>query len=152
MIEEKLKKLGIVLPKPPKPVGSYAAYEITGNLVFISGQVSLKSDGTFIKGKAGKDLTFDQSKEAAEVCCLNMIAQLKNACGGDLNKVKKCIKITGYVNSTDDFTEQPQVINGASDLLFKIFGDKGIHARAAVSANSLPLGVAVEIESIFEIN
>ena len=152
MIEEKLKKLGIVLPKPPKPVGSYAAYEITGNLVFISGQVSLKSDGTFIKGKAGKDLTLDQSKKAAEVCCLNMIAQLKNACGGDLNKVKKCVKITGYVNSTDDFTEQPQVINGASDLLFKIFGDKGIHARAAVSANSLPLGVAVEIESIFEIN
>ena len=152
MIEDNLKKLGINLPKAPKPVGSYSAYKKSGNLLFVSGQVSFKADGTLIKGKAGKDLSLEQCQEAAKVCCINILAQVKEACDGDLNKVKQCIKITGYVNSSDDFVDQPKVINGASDLLVNIFGDKGIHARAAISTNSLPLGAAVEVESIFEIN
>jgi|TARA_B100000795_G_C22722494_1_gene408077 enamine deaminase RidA (YjgF/YER057c/UK114 family) len=151
-IEENLKKLNIVLPVAPNPVGAYVAYKKIGNLVFISGQISLKSNGELIKGKIGTDLTLAQGQEAAQVCAINILSQIKSACDGDLNRVKNCIKITGYVNSKDTFVDQPKVINGASELLVKIFEEKGKHSRAAVSVSSLPLGAAVEIEAIFETN
>ena len=149
-IEDKLKKLNINLPKAPDPVGAYVASKIVGNLVFISGQVSFNSNAELIKGKVGKDLNLEQAQEAAKFCALNLLAQLKKICG-NLDKVKGCVKITGYVNSIDSFVDQPKIINGASDLISKIFGDKGKHTRAAVSGNSLPLGAAVEVEGIFEI-
>lgn len=151
-IEENLKKLNIELPEAPKPVGAYVAYKKAGSLVFISGQVSFKKDGQLIKGKVGSDLNLEQAQEAAKACAINILAQIKAACDGDLDKVKNCVKITGFVNSKDDFIDQPKVINGASDLISSVFYDKGIHARAAVSVNSLPLGAAVEVEAIFEIN
>ena len=151
-IEENLKKLNIVLPVAPNPVGAYVAYKKIGNLVFISGQISLKSNGELIKGKIGTDLTLAQGQEAAQVCAINILSQIKSACDGDLNRVKNCIKITGYVNSKDTFVDQPKIINGASELLVKIFEEKGKHSRAAVSVSSLPLGAAVEIEAIFETN
>jgi enamine deaminase RidA (YjgF/YER057c/UK114 family) len=151
-VEENLKNLNIVLPPAPNPVGAYVAYKKIGNLVFISGQISLKSNGELIKGKIGSDLTLDQGQEAAQVCAINILSQIKSACDGDLDKVKNCIKITGYVNSKDTFTDQPKVINGASELLVKIFEESGKHSRAAVSVSSLPLGAAVEIEAIFETN
>jgi enamine deaminase RidA (YjgF/YER057c/UK114 family) len=151
-IEENLKKLNIVLPVAPNPVGAYVAYKKIGNLVFISGQISLKSNGELIKGKIGTDLTLAQGQEAAQVCAINILSQIKSACDGDLNRVKNCIKITGYVNSKDTFVDQPKVVNGASELLVKIFEEKGKHSRAAVSVSSLPLGAAVEIEAIFETN
>tara|TARA_B100000586_G_C19966897_1_gene366159 strand:+ start:183 stop:638 length:456 start_codon:yes stop_codon:yes gene_type:complete len=149
-IEKNLKKLNIELPKAPDPVGSYVASKIAGNLVFISGQVPFDSSGKLIKGKVGKELNLEQAQEAAKFCALNLLAQLKKICG-NLDKVKGCVKITGYVNSIDSFIDQPKVINGASDLISKVFGDKGKHARAAISANSLPLGASVEVEGIFEI-
>jgi enamine deaminase RidA (YjgF/YER057c/UK114 family) len=150
--KENLKKLNIELPKAPAPVGAYVAYKKTGNLIFISGQVSFKKDGQLIKGKIGSDLNLEQGQEAAKACAINILSQIKAACNGDLNKVKHCIKITGFVNSKDDFIDQPKVINGASELIASVFGDAGKHARAAVSVNSLPLGAAVEIESIFEVD
>ena len=149
--EEKLKELDIKLPNPKTPVGSYVATKIVGKLLFISGQISAHDDGTLIKGKIGKDLSLDQGFKAAERCGLGIVSHAKNACGGDLNKIKSCVKITGYVNSTDDFKDQPKVINGASNIISKIFDKKGEHTRAAISSNSLPLGVAVEIEAIFEL-
>ena len=148
--EENLKKLNINLPKAPDPVGAYVASKIVGNLVFISGQLPLDSGGKLIKGKVGKELNQEQGQEAAKFCALNLLAQAKKICG-NLGKIKSCVKITGYVNSIDTFVDQPKVINGASDLISMIFGDKGKHTRAAVSVNSLPLGAAVEIEGIFEI-
>ena len=148
--EDKLKSLNIILPKAPDPVGAYVASKKTGNLIFISGQVSLKSDGNLISGKVGKDLNLEEAQHAAKVCGLNILSQLKKICGGNLNKVKSCMKLTGYVNSTEDFTKQPQVINGASELISSIFENTGKHTRAAVSVNSLPLGAAVEIDAIFE--
>ena len=151
-IEENLKKLNIQLPKAPKPVGAYVAYKIVGSLVFISGQISLKANGDLIKGKVGLDLSLDKGQEAAQVCAINILSQIKAACDGDLTRVKNCIKITGFVNSTDNFIDQPKVINGASELLANILGENGMHSRAAISVNSLPLGAAVEIEAIFEIN
>tara|TARA_Y100000590_G_C15481820_1_gene924324 strand:- start:99 stop:560 length:462 start_codon:yes stop_codon:yes gene_type:complete len=150
--EDNIKKLNIQLPNAADPVGSYVATKIVGNQIFISGQISIDEKGNLIKGKLGKDLDTDKGYDAAKRCGLSLISQLKKACNNDLSKVKNCIKITGYVNSTDDFIDQPKVINGASDLLSKVFGDIGAHARAAVSVNSLPLGVAVEIDAIFEIN
>ena len=150
-IENKLKSLSINLPKAPDPVGAYVASKITGNLVFISGQVSFDNNAKLIKGKVGKELDLNQAQKAAEFCALNILAQLKKFCNGNLDKVKGCVKITGYVNSTDSFIDQPKVINGASDIISKVFDDKGKHARAAVSVNSLPLGAAVEVEAIFEI-
>ena len=148
--EEKLKKLNIILPKAPDPVGGYVASKIVGNLVFISGQLPLDSGGKLIKGKIGKELNLEQGQEAAKFCALNLLAQLKKICGS-LDKVKSCVKITGYVNSTDSFVDQPKIVNGASDLISQIFGDNGKHTRAAVSTNSLPLGAAVEVDGIFEI-
>ena len=151
-IEEKIKELKIKLPDPKDPVGSYVASKIVGNLLYISGQISINDKGDLIKGKVGKDLNVDQGYEAAKRCGLAIISQVKKACNNDLSKVKSCIKLTGYVNSTDDFTEQPKVINGASDIISKIFQKKGEHTRAAVSSNSLPLGVSVEVDAIFELN
>jgi enamine deaminase RidA (YjgF/YER057c/UK114 family) len=151
-IENKLKELKIILPKPKAPVGAYVATRIIGNILFISGQISIDENGNLIKGKVGKDLDLDQGYAAAVRCGLSLIAHVKNACDNDLEKVKSCIKLTGYVNSTDSFTDQPKIINGASDIISKIFYNKGGHTRAAVSVNSLPLGVAVEVDGIFEIN
>ena len=148
---ENLKKLNINLPPAPDPVGAYVAFKKTGKLIFISGQLPIDSDGKPIKGKIGKDLSLEDGQKAAKFCAINILAQAKKAAGGDLDKIKKCIKITGFVNSTDNFIDQPKVINPASELLSSVFGDDGKHARAAVSTNSLPLGVAVEIDAIFEV-
>ena len=150
--ENKIKELNIILPKAPDPVGSYVATKISGKLLYISGQISINDKGELIKGKLGKDIKIEAGYEAAKRCALNIIAQAKKACVGDLSKIKSCIKLTGYVNSSEDFIEQPKVINGASDLIASVFGDIGMHTRAAVSANSLPLGVAVEVDAIFELN
>ena len=150
-IDKKLSEMGITLPKTTDPVGSYVATKISGNLLFISGQISIDENGKLIKGKVGKDFDTQEAYEAAQRCALNIVAQAKKACNDDLSKIKSCIKLTGYVNSTDEFNEQPKVINGASDLIKNIFGENGAHTRAAVSANSLPLGVVVEVDAIFEI-
>ena len=150
--EKKIQELKIKLPEAKPPVGSYVATKITGNLLFISGQISIAENGDLIKGKIGKELSTEQGYDAAKRCGLSIVAQAKVACNGDLSKIKSCIKLTGFVNSTEDFTEQPKVINGASDLIATIFGDAGMHTRAAVSTNSLPLGVSVEVDAIFELN
>ena len=150
--EDKIKELNIKLPEAKAPVGSYVATKISGNLLYISGQISMNSQGELIKGKVGKDLSTEEAYKAAERCGLSIVSQAKKACNDDLSRIKSCIKLTGFVNSTDDFIEQPKVINGASDLIASIFGDAGMHTRAAVSTNSLPLGVAVEVDAIFELN
>ena len=150
--EDNLKKNNILLPKAADPVGSYVASKIIGRLLYISGQISMDAEGKIIKGKVGKDLDVDKGYKAAERCALSIVSQAKKACDNDLSKIKSCVKLTGFVNSTDDFTDQPKVINGASDTIAKIFGDSGMHARAAVSVNSLPLGVSVEVDAIFELN
>ena len=152
IIDDNLKKLNIILPDPKGPVGAYVATKIVGKLLFISGQVSIDKNTKLITGKIGKDLNLEQGYMAAERCGLSIIAHAKKACDGDLNKIKTCVKLTGYVNSTDDFKDQPKIINGASDIIAKIFEKKGEHTRAAVSVNSLPLGVAVEVDAIFELN
>ena len=152
LIEDKLKKLNIILPEPKAPVGAYVATKVVGKLLFISGQVSIDKNTKLIIGKIGKDLNLDEGYEAAKRCGLSIVAHLKNACGGDLDRIKTCVKLTGYVNSTDDFKDQPKIINGASDIIAKIFDERGEHTRAAVSVNSLPLGVAVEVDAIFELN
>ena len=151
-IEDNIKKLNINLPNAPDPVGSYVATKIVSKFLYISGQVSINEKGEFIKGKVGKELNLEEGYEAAKRCALNIVSQSKKACGNDLSRIKSCIKLTGYVNSTDDFIEQPKVINGASDLISSLFGEIGKHTRAAVSVNSLPLGVAVEVDAIFELN
>ena len=148
---DKLKELNINLPDAKAPVGNYVATKISGKMLFISGQISIDNNGQLIKGKVGKDLDTEAGYNAAKRCALSIVAQVKKACGDDLSKVKSCIKLTGFVNSTDDFTEQPKVINGASDLIASIFGETGTHTRAAVSTNSLPLGVSVEVDAIFEL-
>jgi len=150
--EEKIKELKIELPEAKAPVGSYVASKVCGNMLFISGQISISANGELIKGKLGQELKTDEGYEAAKRCGLSIISQVKKACNGDLSKIKSCIKLTGFVNSTKDFIEQPKVINGASDLITSIFGDAGMHTRAAVSTNSLPLGVSVEVDAIFELN
>ncbi len=150
-INKKIEDLKIILPDPKGPVGSYVATKIVGNLLYISGQVSINDKGELIKGKVGKDLSIDQGYLAAERCGLSLISHAKKACGGNLDKIKSCVKLTGYVNSVDDFIDQPKVINGASDVISKILEEKGSHTRAAVSTNSLPLGVAIEVDAIFEI-
>ena len=149
---KKISELGIVLPDAKAPVGNYVATKIIDKLLYISGQISINEKGELIKGKVGKDLDIDQAYLASRRCGLSIIAQAKNACDGDLSKIKSCIKLTGFVNSTDTFTDQPKVINGASDIMVEIFGNSGMHTRAAVSTNSLPLGVAVEVDAIFELN
>ena len=151
-INNKIDELKIILPEAKAPVGSYVATKIVGKLLHISGQISIDVNGKLIKGKIGKELTTDEGYEAAKRCGLSIVSQVKTACKGDLSRVKSCVKLTGFVNSTDDFIEQPKVINGASDIISLIFGEAGMHTRAAVSTNSLPLGVSVEVDAIFELN
>ena len=150
-IDKKLSEMSLVLPKATDPVGSYVAIKIINKLIYISGQISIDENGKLIKGKIGDKLSIEDGYKAAQRCALNIISQAKKACNDDLSNIKKCVKITGYVNSTSEFTDQPKVINGASDLIYKIFEDNGKHARAAVSCNSLPLGVSVEVDAIFEL-
>ena len=151
VVSEKLKQLNIELPKAPDPVGAYVAFKKIGNLLYISGQLPIASDGAITKGKIGKNLTLEDGQKASKLCVINILAQASKAMNGDLDKIKNCIKITGFVNSTDDFFDQPKVINPASETLSSVFGDKGKHTRAAISSNALPLGAAVEIDAIFEI-
>ena len=150
-IAKKLNELNIDLPEAPSPVGAYVAFKKVNNLLFISGQLPIGKDTKMIKGKIGKDLNLADGQKASKLCVINILAQAKKAMNGDLSKIKSCIKITGFVNSTDDFIDQPKVINPASELLSTVFGNMGKHTRAAVSTNSLPLGAAVEIDAIFEI-
>ena len=150
--QDNIDRLKIILPNAAAPVGSYVATKITGKLLFISGQISIDENGELIKGKVGKDLDVDSGYIAAKRCALSIISQIMKACDNDLKKIKSCIKLTGFVNSTDNFQDQPKVINGASDLIASVFGDAGMHTRAAVSVNSLPWGVAVEVDAIFELN
>ena len=147
-IDARLEELGIEVPQAAAAVANYVPYVVTGNLVFVSGQVTIE-DGEFkYQGKVGSDLSVEQGQEAARLCALNIIAQLKEACGGDLDRVRRIVKLGGFVNSTPDFKDQPKVINGASDLMVEVFGDRGKHARAAVSAGALPVGVAVEVDAV----
>ena len=150
LIDQRLADLGISLPDAPPPAASYVPTVQTGSLVFISGQIS-QLDGALIRGKLGQDMDVAAGALAARSCALSLLAQMKRACGGDLDRVARVVKLTGFVNSTPDFTDQPKVINGCSDLLVAVFGDAGRHARSAVSAPSLPLGVAVEVEAIIEL-
>jgi enamine deaminase RidA (YjgF/YER057c/UK114 family) len=150
-IETRLMELDIALPAPPAPVASYVPYVVAGNLVFISGQVTLAADGLKYMGTIGKELSLEDGKAAARLCAINVVAQLKAACGGDLERVRRCAKLGVFVNAVAGFTQHPEVANGASDLIVDIFGDAGRHARAAVGAGSLPRNVAVEVEAIFEI-
>lgn len=150
-IESRLAEMGVTLPDAPAPAANYVPFVISGNLVHVSGQISQNAAG-LIKGKLGADLDVAAGAEAAKCCAISLLAQVKKACGGDLSRLKRVVKLGGFVNSTSDFTDQPKVINGASDFMVAVLGDAGRHARAAVSAVSLPLGVAVEIEGIFEIN
>ena len=149
--EEKIKELKINLPEAKAPVGNYVATKVSGKMLFVSGQISIDEAGQLIKGKIGKDLDTEAGYNAAKRCALSIIAQVKKACDNDLSKVKSCVKLTGFVNSTDKFIDQPKVLNGASDLIASVFGDAGMHTRAAVSTNSLPLGVSVEVDAIFEL-
>ena len=149
-ISEKLNQLNIELPKAPDPVGAYVAFKKISNLLYISGQLPIGGDGNIVKGKIGKDLTLEDGQKASKLCVINILAQAKKAMNGDLNKIKNCVKITGFVNSTDDFADQPKIINPASETLSAVFGENGKHTRAAVSTNSLPLNAAVEIDAIFE--
>ncbi len=149
-IEQRLSELGVMLPAAPAPAANYVPYVVTGGQVYISGQISQTADG-LIKGRLGADMDVAQGALAAKACAISLLAQLRVACGGDFSRLVRVVKLTGFVNSTPDFTDQPKVINGASDFLVAVLGDAGRHARSAVSAASLPLGVAVEIEGIFEI-
>ena len=149
-IEQKLSQMGITLPDAPAPAANYVPFVQVGNMLYVSGQISQNTDG-LIKGKLGDDMDVAQGVQAAAACAVALLAQVKAACGGDLDQLARVVKLSGFVNSTPDFTEQPQVINGASNLLGEVLGEAGKHARAAVSAAALPLGVAVEIEGIFQL-
>ena len=149
-IDARLNELGITLPDAPAPAANYVPFVQSGNLIFVSGQIS-QGEGGLIKGKLGADMDVPAGADAARRCGLSLIAQAKAALGGDLDRIARVVKLTGFVNSTPDFTDQPKVINGCSDLMVEVFGEAGRHARAAVSAPALPLGVAVEIEAIFEV-
>lgn len=149
-VNSKLAELGITLPDAPAPAANYVPFMRSGNLIFVSGQVSMDSDG-LVRGKLGENMSVEDAQKAARLCALNLLAQVSAACDGDLNKVKQVVKLTGFVNSTGDFNQHPQVVNGASDLMAEVFGDAGRHARAAVGSSSLPMGVAVEVEGIFEV-
>jgi enamine deaminase RidA (YjgF/YER057c/UK114 family) len=151
-IDKKLETLGITIPDAPTPAANYIPYVISGNLVFIAGQVPFENGKINYTGKVGKDIDINKAKEVAKICGLNVISVLKNAVNGDLSKVKKCVKLGIFVSCTSDFHQQPEVANGASDLMVEIFGENGKHARFAVGANSLPRNVPVEVDAIFEIN
>jgi enamine deaminase RidA (YjgF/YER057c/UK114 family) len=150
-IESRLAELGLTLPDAPAPAANYVPYVVAGDIVYVSGQVSM-AGGTFLTGKLGADMDAAAGAEAARACALSLLAQVRAACGGDLDRLARVVKLTGFVNSTPDFGDQPKVVNGASDLLVEVLGDAGRHARSAVSAASLPFGVAVEIEGIFQIS
>jgi len=150
-IDSRLKDLGIVLPTPPAPVASYVPFVVSGNLVFISGQVTIAADGLKFVGTVGKELTLEDGQAAARLCAINVLAQAKAATGGDLDRIRRCVKVTAFVNAVPGFTQHPEVANGASDLFVEVLGDAGRHARAAVGAGSLPRNVAVEVEAVFEI-
>ncbi len=150
-VDTRLKELSITLPKAAPPVASYVPFVITGNLVYISGQVTMGPSGLEYVGQLGKEFSVEEGQAAARLCALNVIAQLQQACAGDLDRVRRCVKVTGFVNAVPGFAQHPEVINGASDTIVQVFGDIGKHARAAVGAGSLPRNVAVEVEAIFEI-
>ncbi|HEX4295781.1 MAG TPA: RidA family protein [Rhizomicrobium sp.] len=150
-IETRLKELGIELPTPPAPVASYVPYVVSGNLVYVSGQVTIDNGQLKYVGKVGADISLDDGKAAARLCAINVLAQVKAACGGDLERVQRCVRVGVFVNATSDFTQHPEVANGASDLFVAVLDNAGRHARAAVGAGSLPRGVACEVEAIFEI-
>lgn len=150
-VDSRLKELSITLPRAVAPVANYVPYVVSGNLVFISGQVTLGPNGLEYVGQVGKDFTVEEGQAAARLCALNLIAQLREACGGNLDRVTRCVKVTGFVNAIPGFAQHPEVINGASDTIVQVFGDIGKHARAAVGAGSLPRNVAVEVEAVFEI-
>ncbi len=150
-VDARLKELGISIPAAAAPAANYVPYTVSGNLVYVSGQVPFIDGKIAYQGKVGKDFSTEEAAECARVCALNIVAQVKSACGGDLDKVVRCVKLGGFVNCIDGFGEQPKVINGASDMMVDIFGDKGRHARFAVGTNALPMNVAVEIDAIFEI-
>lgn len=149
-IEKKLAELGVTLPDAPAPAANYVPYVVIGDMVYVSGQISSGPDG-LIMGKLGADLDVEAGANAAKNCAISLLAQLKAACGGDIDRLVRVVKLVGFVNSTADFVDQPKVINGASDFMVHALGDIGRHARSAVSAASLPMGVAVEIEAIFQI-
>jgi len=151
-IEKNLEKLGITLPDAPAPAANYVPWVKTGNLVFISGQVTMGPNGLEYQGKVGKDFTIEEAQGAARLCAINLLAQLKAACNGDLEHVRRCVKLGGFVNATPEFENHPQVINGASDLLVEVLGERGRHARFAVGAGGLPFNVAVEIDAVFEVD
>jgi len=150
-IEARLTELGIDLPRASAPVANYVPYTISGKLVVVSGQVSVRDGKAEFIGKLGSGVTIADGQQAAKLCALNILAHLKNACDGDLDRVKRVLRLGGFVNCAPDFTDMPQVVNGASDLMVQVFGDAGKHARAAVGVASLPLGVAVEVEAMFEL-
>jgi enamine deaminase RidA (YjgF/YER057c/UK114 family) len=149
--EVALSKLGLSIPEPSIPVANYVPYVISGKLVYISGQIPMQSGQLSFVGKLGREFSIEQGAAAAQVCALNILALIRHACGGNLERVVRCVRLGGFVNGTDDFIDQPQVMNGASDLMVTVFGERGRHARAAVGANSLPRGVAVEVDAVFEI-
>ncbi|WP_138379674.1 RidA family protein [Luteithermobacter gelatinilyticus] len=152
-VEEKLAALGLTLPEPAKPVANYVPYVVTNNLISISGQIPLSADGRLaFQGKVGQDLDEETAREAARLCAINIIAQAKAACDGDLNRIRRIVKLGAFVNCTDGFEGQPAIINGASDLMVEIFGEKGRHSRSAVGVNALPLNVPVEIDALIEIS
>ena len=148
--EKKLAEMGVTLPAAPAPAANYVPFVKVGDMVYVSGQIS-KDDSGLITGKLGDDMDTAAGAAAARVCAINLLAQVKEACGGDLDRLVQVVKLGGFVNSTPGFTEQPQVINGASDFIGEALGEAGKHARAAVSSPSLPLGVAVEIEGVFQV-
>ena len=150
-VQARLKELDITLPKAVAPVANYVPFVISGNLVYVSGQVTIGPSGVEYVGQVGKELNVEQGQAAARLCALNIIAQLREACGGNLDRVKRCVKLTGFVNAVPGFAQHPEVVNGASDTIVQVFGELGKHARAAVGAGSLPRNVAVEVEAIFEI-
>lgn len=150
-IDARLKELGIELPQASAPVANYVPYTIAGNLVLVSGQVTLWGGKVEYTGKLGREIGIEDGQKAARLCALNILTHLKNACGGDLDRVKRVVRLGGFVNCTPEFIDQPQVVNGASNLMAEVFGDAGRHARAAVGVASLPFGVAVEVEAMFEI-
>jgi enamine deaminase RidA (YjgF/YER057c/UK114 family) len=153
-IDARLAELGIELDAPPAPAANYVPYVVAGDMVFVSGQVPMTSEGlgSLIKGRLGADMEIEAGAAAARLCAMNLLAQVKAACGGDLDRVVRVVKLTGFVNSTPEFGDQPKVINGASDFFVEVLGDKGRHSRSAVSAGALPFGCAVEVEGIFQID
>jgi enamine deaminase RidA (YjgF/YER057c/UK114 family) len=151
IVEARLKELEITLPTPPAAVASYVPFVVVDNLVFVSGQITIANGGLHYVGRLGAEISLEDGKAAARLCAINVIAQVKAACGGDLDRVKRCVKVTVFVNAIDDFGQHPEVANGASDLFVQVFGHAGKHARAAVGAGSLPRGVACEVEAVFEI-